>query len=226
MAALLMPTHPAATPASMLQQASDQLARLLRPWMELRIDVHHHPDDIEAELAALHRRLNTPGDCLHGIDTLPALRPGLVFHYREADGEHYVYVEDPARGVLAGYTVFNRLIEVNRRADRHLRSPHSRYAPSYQRRGIASAVYEWALARGFCLVSGARQSVGAHALWCALARRHSFGYLDIRAQRIRHLGSEVDPVTRDDLHTRMILLGQGWDLARLRDEAGVDGADT
>lgn len=217
MTTLTMPARPAGRPTS----AWRRMLHALRPWLELRIDVHHRPDDIAAELAALHRRLNTPGDTLHGIGTLPALLPGLVFRYREADGEHYVYVEDPARGVLAGYTVFNRLIEVNRRADRHLRSPHSRYAPPYQGRGIASAVYEWALARGFCLVSGARQSTGAHALWRALARRHPCGYLDIRARRIRYLGPQVTPATRDDLHTRMILLGRGWNLPRLRDEADV-----
>ena len=222
MSALLMPAHPAGRPTCTLRDAARSLAGALRPWLELRIDVHHRPDEIEAELAALHRRLNTPGDVLHGIGTLAPLRPGLVFRHREADGEHYIYVEDAARGVLAGYTVFNRLIEVSRRADRHLRSPHSRYAPPYQGRGIASAVYEWALARGFCLVSGARQSTGAHALWRALARHHPCGYLDIRAKRIRYLGPQVTPATRDDLHTRMILLGRGWDLPRLRDEAGVD----
>jgi len=34
---------------------------------------------------------------------------------------------DVAARRLAGTTVFNRLVELNRRADRHLRSPHSRY---------------------------------------------------------------------------------------------------
>src|SRR5690606_34100269 len=106
-----------------------------------------------------------------GTSIISTQLPCLVFHHREADGEHYIYVEDVDRGCLAGYTVFNRLIEVNRRLDRFVRAPHSKYAGGYQRRGIATAVYEWALGQGFCLISGARQSQGAHALWRSLAKR-------------------------------------------------------
>ena len=183
---------------------------------ELRIDVRHPPETIETELDAFYRRLRTPGDALSGCAALPGAPPGLVFRHREADGEHYVYVEDPARGRLAGYTVFNRLIEVDRRTDRHVRAPHSKYAPAYQGRGIATAVYEWALGSGFCLISGARQSAGAYALWRALGRRHCLGFVAIRDKRMHYLGAEVEPAVREDLHTRMILLGKGWSLRRLR----------
>lgn len=55
--------------------------------------------------------------------------------------------------------------ELSRRADPHLRGPHSRYRPDYQRRGTATAVYRWALGIGLCLISGPRHSRGAHALW-------------------------------------------------------------
>src|SRR5690606_31500950 len=134
--------------------------------------------------------------------------PGLVFHYREADGEHYVYVEDPARRCLAGYTVFNRLVELDRRADRHLRAPHSKYAPGYQRRGIATALYRWWLASGRCLISGARQSPAANALWHSLAAHHGLVYVELREKVLRHLGLHIDERLRLELHTRMLLLGE------------------
>jgi hypothetical protein len=193
-----------------------RIRRLLQAArMELRIDVRHPDESIEAELDALYRRLHTPGAAMSKCTRLPPLRPGLVFHHREADGEHYVYVEDAERGRLAGYTVFNRLIEVDRRADRHVRSPHSKYAPAYQRRGIASAVYHWALGRGFCLVSGARQSEGAHALWRALARRHALRWVALHDKRMYDLGPTKPPAHAADLDTRMLLLGDAWNLDAL-----------
>jgi len=206
------------------------VARLLDPpRLELRIDVQHPPQSIETELDALHGRLHDPDDALSRCTTLPspcpARFPGLAFRHREADGEHYIYVEDVANARLAGYTVFNRLIEVDRRADRHARAPHSKYAPAYQGRGIATAVYELALAgcdglqgadgTPFFLVSGARQSVGAHALWQALGRRHALRYVALRDRRMYDLGCAPPAAQRDHLGTRMILLGQGWSLARL-----------
>lgn len=188
---------------------------------ELRIDVDLRPEDLASELDNLYRRLRTPGDSMFGSATVPTHLPGLVFRTREADGEYYVYVEDVVRGCLAGYTVFNRLVELNRRADRHLRAPHSRYAPAYQRRGLASAVYEWALGSGLCLISGARQSAGAHALWRALAQRHGLVYVDVREKTLRCLGSDVDDAVLADLHTRMVLLGSDWTLERLRAATGM-----
>jgi len=185
------------------------------PRLELRIDVNPPDEDIEAELSSLYRRLHTPGDAMNACARLAALQPGLIFHHREADGEHYVYVEDPSRGCLAGYTVFNRLIEVDRRTDRHVRSPHSKYAPAYQGRGIASTVYAWALGRGLCLVSGARQSEGAHALWRALARRHPLRWVSLQAKRMHDLGSEAPAARAAALDTRMLLLGEGWSLPQL-----------
>lgn len=188
----------------------------LPPWMALRIDVQRPDESVESELDTLYRRLHTPADPLAACTALPGPRPGLVWHHRKADGEHYVYVEDTARGCLAGYTVFNRLIEVDRRTDPHVRAPHSRYAPAYQRRGIATAVYEWGLGQGLCLVSGARQSAGAHALWLALGRRFQLGYVALRQRRMHYLGAEPAPALRDDLNTRLILLGGDWSLERLQ----------
>ena len=141
----------------------------------MRIDVRQSPGRIEAELAALQRRRSTAGSSLRDTSRLPIALPGFAFHHREADGEHYIYIEDVLRRRLAGYTVFNRLVEVHRRIDPFIRGPHSKYAAAYQRRGIATAVYEWGLGR-FCLISGARQSASAHALWRSLGRRHPLGH--------------------------------------------------
>lgn len=196
------------------------LARLLRA-IELRIDVEHAPDTLEAELQTLYDRLYQPGDCLYDIAATPSALPGLVVRYREADGEYYFYVEDTVRRCLAGYTVFNRLVELDRRADRHLRAPHSKYASPYQRQGLASAIYRSYLDAGHCLITGARQSAGAHALWEALARNYERGYVDLRSKTLCYLGPEVPESVLSDLHTRMVLLGRGWTIPALASATGM-----
>lgn len=133
-------------------------------------------------------------------------------HVREADGDLYAYVEDLQRRCLAGCTVFNRLVEVDRGADRHLRSPHSRYMAQYQRRGIATAVYDWALATGICLMTGARQSAGAHALWRSLARRYESGFAKLHNRQLTYLGRDISPRDLDRLETRMFLLPSKWSM--------------
>lgn len=213
---------PAFPEGALFRVANEAVARLLRPWQELRVDVQQRPDDIETELESLYERLCTLDDPLYRSRILGALPSGFVFRHREADGEHYLYVEDRVRRRLAGYTVFNRLIEVNRRVDRYVRAPHSKYAPEYQRQGLATAVYEFGLDAGFCLISGARQSPGAHALWHALARRHVLGFVSLREKRLHYLGAEVAEQDRDELETRMILLGKGWTLERLHRIAGAE----
>ena len=187
-----------------------------RHTMELRVDVQWSATAVDDELKLLHARLERSGLLKSGTGIITTQLPGLVLRHREADGEHYIYVEDVDRGCLAGYTVFNRLIEVNRRLDRFVRAPHSKYAGGYQRRGIATAVYEWALGQGFCLISGARQSQGAHALWRSLAKRHQLEYIEIRDKSISFLGSQVDQATLDSLQTRMLLLGEAWNADRWR----------
>ena len=165
------------------------------PWlmraMELRIDVNQPHTEIANELEAIRRRL------------------------------HYVYVEDPARHCVAGYTVFNRLIEVNRKADRHLRAPHSKYAPAYQRRGIATAIYRWWLDAGHCLITGARQSAGATALWHSLGQRYDLFYVDLRDKTLRYLGHQVDDAVHEDLPTRMILLGKECQFSEFAQRSGM-----
>lgn len=203
-------------------------APTVRPWRaqrpaELRIDVDPRATAADdAALDALHQRLHTPGDRLHGLPAFPLHEPGLRLHVREADGEFYAYVEDLRHGCLAGSTVFNRLVEVGRRADRHLRAPHSRYRPAYQQRGIASAVYRWALDSGICLMTGARQSPGAHALWQGLARAHAHGFAEVRRKQLRYLGSDIAEQDLERLETRMFLLGRGWTLESFRQATQMD----
>ncbi|MGY8525400.1 N-acetyltransferase [Paracidovorax citrulli] len=191
--------------------------------LELRIDVEQSEDELEAELQALHERLHCPGDRLCGIAVRDCGLPGFAVRYREADGEYYCYVEDVAARRLAGYTVFNRLIELDRLADRHLRAPHSKFASAYRRRGLASGLYRWYLDSGRCLISGARQSRAAHALWQSLLGRYAGGYVELRDKQLHWLGADVPAAVLDDLHTRMVLLGRGWSVERLAATTGMAG---
>ncbi|MBZ8138715.1 N-acetyltransferase [Rubrivivax gelatinosus] len=199
------------------------------PWrmrgLELRIDVDREDARLEDELDVLQRRLARPGDALHGIACEPLALPGFRLHWREADGELYVYVEDVLRRRLAGCTVFNRLIELDARADRHLRSPHSRYRAAYRRRGLASAVYRRSLDAGMCLLTGVRQSGGAHALWRRLGADYPLHGVHLRDRVLRCLGDDLDAALHDDLYTRLMLLGRGWTLERLAAEAGLVPAE-
>lgn len=189
--------------------------------MELRIDVDPGSWILDNELDSLYRRITRPGDRLHDMPEVKTEIPGLVLRYREADGEFYVYVVDKVRGRLAGYTVFNRLIEVGRRADPFLRAPHSKYDAPYQRQGLAGAVYRWALEAGQCLMTGARQSPAARGLWQSLSRQHEFGYVDVRRKVLTDLGKQVPDAVLHDLHTRMVLLGRGWTWESLGALAGI-----
>jgi len=189
--------------------------------MELRIDVDPGSWKLDNELDTLYCRITRPGDRLHDMPEVKTEIPGLVLRYREADGEFYVYVVDTVRRRLAGYTVFNRLVEVGRRADPFLRAPHSKYDAPYQRRGLAAAVYRWALDAGQCLITGARQSPAARALWQSLARRYESGYVDVRRKVLTDLGPRVPDAVLHDLHTRMVLLGRGWTWPQLAGRAGM-----
>jgi hypothetical protein len=91
----------------------------------------------------------------------------------------------------------------------------------YQRRGIATAVYDWALATGLCLMTGARQSAGAHALWRSLARRYESGFVELRGKKLTYRGRDVGPGDLDRLETRMFLLPAKWSLAQFRMAVGM-----
>lgn len=191
---------------------------------ELRIDVAQQPDELQAELDDLFRRMMRHGDTLYGLPVLDLHLPGFVFRYRQADGEHYVYVQDLARGRLAGYTVFNRLVELDRRTERHLRAPHSKYALDYQRRGIATAIYRWWLDAGNCFISGARQSDGAHALWRSLGARYPLICVELRDRVLRYLGNDIGTYIREDLHTRIVLIGAGCSAGDIASRLGLEVA--
>lgn len=182
--------------------------------LALRIDVDHCDDGIERDLDTLYQRMARAGDCLYGMAAADIAHPGFAFRHRVADGEHYVYAIDAVRGRMAGYTVFNRLVEVDRRTDRHVRAPHTKFGPAYRRAGIATAIYRWWLDGGNCLLSGARQSPGAHALWRSLARRYRLVHTHLDRRRLRLMTPEQLEGGLEDLGTRMLLLGAGWDLER------------
>ncbi|MGY6271270.1 N-acetyltransferase [Achromobacter denitrificans] len=205
------------------------LRHAMRIVTELRIDVNHSPREVDNELDAIHNRMNRPSDRLHALPEVKTDIPGIVLRYREADGEYYVYVVDVQRNRVAGYTVFNRLIEVGRRADPYVRAPHSKYAAPYQGMGLATAVYRWGLDAGLCIISGARQSAGAYRLWMRLAQDYELGYVDLRRKHLSYLGRQVPASVLDDLHTRMVLLGRGWtlpDYMRATGMSPLEGVDT
>ena len=196
------------------------LAPAARP-LALRIDVDHCDDGIERDLDTLYQRMARPGDSLYGMAAAGIAHPGFAFRHRVADGEHYVYAIDAARGRMAGYTVFNRLVEVDRRTDRHVRAPHSKFGLAYRRAGIATAIYRWWLDGGNCLLSGARQSSGAHALWQSLARRYCLVHANLDRRKLSLVPPGRLAGRLDDLGTRMLLLGAGWDLERWCAETGT-----
>lgn len=187
----------------------------------MRIDVQHSQHDIDDELDALHARLHQPGHRLHDLPAVALGNSGLIVRHREADGEYFLYVEDPSARQLAGYTIFNRLPELPRRADRYLRAPHTRLRASAQRRGLATTLYRWGLDAGLCLISGARQSVGAARLWHALAHDYRHGFVDVEGRALRYLGEAVESEVHDALHTRRLLIGNGWTLGELARATGM-----
>lgn len=175
----------------------------------MRVDVNLDHRDVDAELAALYGRLRPRADKLIPLPIFVPRAPELVFKYREVDGEFYVYAEDPERGVLAGCTVFNRVPDLDPQVGCHVRSPHSRYAREYREKGVAGAVYQWAIGAGMSLVSGPRQSRGAYQLWASLARSNSRVFVRVENRRLRVLGAKMELSEFKELGTRMVLMGQG-----------------
>ena len=181
---------------------------------ELRIDVDLSGRDIQREFDALHDRIRTNHRTRDAMQPLPLHLLGLVLRMREADGEVFVYAIDPQRNRIVAYTVFNRLVEVDRRTDRHLRAPHTKVAHGYRRMGIATAIYRWWLDSGRSLMTGARQSAGAHGLWMALARDYELAAVRIAEhKRVERLPLPPPPGFYEALDTRLVLVGRGCRLA-------------
>lgn len=194
-----------------------RLGTLGKRLTELRIDVDLSGRDIEREFDALHNRIRTNHRTREAMQILHLPLRGLVFQMREADGEVFVYAMDPLHDRIVAYTVFNRLVEVNRYADRHLRAPHTKVVEGYRRRGIASAIYRWWLDSGRSLVTGARQSAGAHGLWMALSRDYELAAVRIAPhKRVQRLPLPPPPGFFGALDTRLVLAGRG---CRLEDFA-------
>lgn len=184
-------------------------------WLaELRIDVDLSGRDIQREFDALHERIRTNHRTRDAMQPLPLHLHGLVLRMREADGEVFVYAIDPLRNRIVAYTVFNRLVEVDRYTDRHLRAPHTKVAHGYRRMGIATAIYRWWLDSGRSLMTGARQSAGAHGLWMSLARDYTLVAVRIAEhKRVQQLPLPPPPGFFDALDTRLVLVGRDCRLA-------------
>jgi hypothetical protein len=54
-----------------------------------------------------------------------------------------------------------------------------------------------------------------------LARHYELGYVDLRRKQLRYLGKQVRPQVLEDLHTRMIMLGRGWDMPDYMQATGM-----
>lgn len=184
----------------------------------MRVDVTLAHRDVEAELNRLYLRLQTPGDALYGLPTIECQVSGFMLHLREHAGDLYVYVEDVQGRALAGSTVFNRSLEPEIRTLKFLRSPHSRYGPAYQRRGLATAVYSWALKSGLCLLSGPRQSPAAHCLWLSLGFAHWLLVAQLNDRQLKQRAC-IEPAAFERLDTRLLLLGAGWTPERFASHA-------
>lgn len=214
-------------PASLAPSAQSGglwMRRLGNLMTELRIDVDLSGRDIQREFDALHERIRTNHRTRDAMRALPLHLHGLELRVREADGEFFVYAIDPLRHRIVAYTVFNRLVEVSRHTDRHLRAPHTKVVDGYRRRGIASAIYRWWLDSGRSLITGARQSAGAHGLWMALARDYELAAVRIDAhKRVQRLPLPPPPGFFNALDTRLVLAGRGCRLADFTQQAACGG---
>jgi len=185
------------------------IASQVRQWLaELRIDVRLDEPGLEGELDALRSRMPSI-DGLVDESELYSLPPEFTVLARQADGEYFIYVFDRLHDRLAAYVTLSRLIEVNRRADRHVRSPHAKVARAYRRRGIVSAVYRRWLESGVCLMSGARQSAAAHALWVSLSGTYRMAYVRLDNKKVILLDEPVLPEQIGHLNVRAVLAGEG-----------------
>ncbi|CAG9187186.1 N-acetyltransferase [Cupriavidus pinatubonensis] len=52
-------------------------------------------------------------------------------------------------------------------------------------------------------------------------RRYAPGYVDLRYKTLTHLGEHLSAAVKDNLHTRMLLLGHGWTLGRFKEATGM-----
>lgn len=174
----------------------------------MRFDVRVHNEDIERELADMQARMERGRHALSSLPRFDLHFHGMEFRVRRIAHEQRVFAIDSGNGRLVGYSVFDILPEGARRYRGSVRSVHSRYAAPYQGRGIASAVYARVLSQGFVLVSGARQSRAAYALWKSLGRRMRFEIVRVSADAIEPLAISENDARFSDLDVRLRLGGR------------------
>lgn len=181
----------------------------------MRIDVDRGGTRLETELDALYPHC-LKNAAVDGTIFLPSLNETPLSRYRRtADGETFLYIEDPEQRWLAGNVTLNRVIGLDRKLDRFIRSPHSRFREPYQRQGLATRLYLEALNAGLCLLSGARQSPGALQLWRSLSEHYPLHHVQLQGKQLVDLGRSIEWKTFEDLHTRLLLCGAGWSAKRL-----------
>lgn len=186
---------------------------------ELRVDVLLPELELQQELQRLNgrwSRLQPPPEPLASLH-LPGR--GLEVQARTADGEHFLYVIDRLTRQVVAYVTFSRLVEIHRRADPHLRAPHTKVMPAWRRQGIASAVYRWWLDSGRSAITGARQSPAARALWLSLARHYPLVYVRIDQKCLYPIEAPADAAALSALNVRAVLLGRGCELADFAEPA-------
>lgn len=171
----------------------------------MRFDVRITNEQIEQELTALQARMAHGRHALMKLPVLDMQFPDIEFRVRKIAREQRVYAIDTRCQRLIGYSVFDILPEGSRKLHGTVRSVHSRYAMDYQGRGIATALYTKVLSDGFVLVSGARQSRAAYALWKSLGRRMKFNIVRISPQAIEPLPISERDDRFQDLDVRLQL---------------------
>ncbi len=171
----------------------------------MRFDVRIGNEQIDQELAALQARMAHGRHALRNLPILDMSFPDIEFRVRKIAREQRVYAVDTQCQRLIGYSVFDILPEGSRRLHGKVRSVHSRYARDYQGRGIATALYTKVLSDGFVLVSGARQSCAAYALWKSLGRRMKFDIVRIGPENIEPLPISEQDQQFQDLDVRLQL---------------------
>ncbi len=171
----------------------------------MRFDVRISSEQIERELATMQERMACGPYALPALPKFDLCFSGMEFRVRRIAREQRVYAIDVRTRKLVGYSFFDILPEGSRRFHRTVRSAHSRYLPPYQGRGIATAIYSKILSDGFVLVSGARQSRAAYALWKALGRHMHFEIVQVRPETIEPLAISERDTRFLDLDVRLRL---------------------
>lgn len=62
-------------------------------------------------------------------------------------------------------------------------------------------------------------------LWTALAQDYRHGFVDVEGRALRYLGDTVPDDVHGALHTRRLLLGNGWTMTEFARAAGISDAE-